>query len=219
MKNFALFVLCSVCFAPVLFGGEPKPLFAPDLSNADFNKNVWSIDKDGVLSATADQSIWTADQYENYELTLEFKTDNGTNSGVIIYCSDKKNWIPNAVEIQIADDYYEKFNKEWSKDWFCAAVFGHLPPSKTKIVKKPGEWNTMKITARGQQITVELNGLQTTEMDMKRWTSGTENPDGTKIPAWMPKPFAELQTKGYIGFQGKHGDALIWFRNINIKAL
>jgi hypothetical protein len=56
-------------------------------------------------------------------------------------------------------------------------------------------------------------------MDMNLWTSGTTNPDGTKIPEWLPKPYAELPTKGYIGFQGKHGEATIWFRNIMIKEL
>jgi len=30
---------------------------------------------------------------------------------------------------------------------------------------------------------------------------------------------AELETKGYIGFQGKHAGAPVWFRNIKIKTL
>ncbi|MGL5547579.1 MAG: 3-keto-disaccharide hydrolase, partial [Tannerellaceae bacterium] len=51
------------------------------------------------------------------------------------------------------------------------------------------------------------------------WKSGTKNPDGTEIPSWLPKPFAELPTKGYIGLQGKHGDSQIWFRNVTIKEL
>jgi len=60
---------------------------------------------DGVLTATEDQCIWTKKAYENFALDLEFKTDDGTNSGVIVYCSDLENWIPNSVEIQIADDF------------------------------------------------------------------------------------------------------------------
>ena len=56
-------------------------------------------------------------------------------------------------------------------------------------------------------------------MDMSKWTSGKVNPDGSEIPSWLPKPFAELPTKGYIGLQGKHGDSLIWFRNVKVRSL
>jgi hypothetical protein len=64
-----------------------------------------------------------------------------------------------------------------------------------------------------------LNGKKIINMDMSLWTSGKTNPDGSKIPSWLPKPYAELPTKGYIGFQGKHGNASIWFRNITVKEL
>jgi len=158
------------------------------------------------------------EEYENFEIILEFKNDNCTNSGVIIYCTNKLDWVPNSVEIQIADDYCAKWT-DWRADWLCGAVFGHLAPSSPRIVKKPGEWNKMKIIAKGKNIVVELNGKKITDMDMNLWTSGTLNPDGSEIPSWMPKPFAEIPTKGYIGFQGKHGDATIWFRNIKIKQL
>ena len=33
------------------------------------------------------------------------------------------------------------------------------------------------------------------------------------------KPFGELTTRGSIGFRGKHGDAAISFRNVQIKEL
>lgn len=213
-KVFLSLIFCVTFYATV----SAQALFTNNLSNAQYNKDVWSIDNDGVLSATADDAIWTTQEYENFELTLDFKNDHCTNSGVIIYCTDKKNWIPNSVEIQIADDYCSKWKNEQGYS-LCAAIYGHLAPTKNKIVKKPGEWNTMKITARGKHIVVELNGQKVTNMDMSLWTSGKTNPDGSEIPSWLPNPFAELPTKGYIGFQGKHGDATIWFRDIKIKKL
>ena len=54
---------------------------------------------------------------------------------------------------------------------------------------------------------------------MSLWTSARKNPDGSKIPKWLSTPFAELPTKGRIGFQGKHGGVPIHFRNIKIKPL
>ncbi len=191
-------------------------LFATDLSNAAYADTVWSV-TDGVLTAEYDEAIWTKEDYDNFILDLEFKTADSTNSGVIVYCSDTENWIPNSVEIQIADDHSE----QWANadgTWQCAAIFGHLAPTKS-MVKKPGEWNRYTITCKDQMIWVMLNGEMVTEMDMSLWTSGTHNPDGTEIPSWLSTPFAELETKGKIGFQGKHAGAPIWFRNIKIKTV
>ncbi len=191
-------------------------LFQSDLSNAEFPAGVWTV-ADGVLTASEDQAIWTKKDYSNFVLDLEFKTAPGTNSGVIVYASDTKDWIPNSVEIQIADDYAEKWAMS-PATWHCGAIFGHLAPTKS-MVKKPGEWNRFTITCRGPMITVVLNGEKVTEMDMRKWTSAKTNPDGSEIPAWLSKPLAKLPTRGRIGLQGKHAGAPIYFRNIKIKAL
>ena len=191
-------------------------LFADDLSNAVKPEGVWTVKK-GVLTASKDQAIWTAKDYDDFILDLEFLTADGTNSGVIVYCSDTKNWIPNSVEIQIADDHSKKWSSK-PKTWQCAAIFGHLAASKS-AVKKPGAWNRFTVTCRGPQIDVVLNGEHVTSMDMRKWTSAKKNPDGSDIPPWLSKPLAGLPTKGKIGLQGKHAGAPIWFRNIKIKEL
>lgn len=134
-----------------------------------------------------------------------------------MYCNNKRNWIPNSVEIQIADDYAEKWANS-PKTWQCGAIFGHLAPTKS-AVKKPGEWNRFTITCRDKKIDVELNGEHVASMDMSLWTSAKTNPDGSEIPAWLSKPKSELPTNGYIGLQGKHAGAPIWFRNLRIKEL
>ena len=86
------------------------PLFMPDLSNANYPKGVWTSEND-ILTASADRVIWTKSFYENFILDLEFKTADGTNSGVIVYCTDTAKWVENSVEIQIAVDYSEKWFK------------------------------------------------------------------------------------------------------------
>jgi alpha-galactosidase len=192
-------------------------LLKPDLSNAIYPKGVWSV-TDGVMTATKDINLWSKKQYEDFMIDLEFKTDKGTNSGVIVHCSDTKRWIPNSVEIQIADDYAAKWAKS-PKTWQCGAIFGHLAASKQRLVKKPGKWNRYTITCKGKVITVVLNGQKVTEMDMSKWTSAKVNPAGDKIPPWLNKPKAALPLKGHVGFQGKHAGAPIYFRNIRIKEL
>ena len=193
-----------------------SPLFAADLSDADYPQGVWAV-SDGELTASKDQSIWTKKDYENFVLDLEFKTGPKANSGVIVYSVDTKNWIPGAVEIQIMDDHGDKWEKVKSYGR-TGAIYGHVGPSKN-LTKPAGQWNRMTITCVGPKIDVVLNGEHITTMDMTQFTSATVNPDGTAIPKWLSKPVASLPTKGKIGLQGKHGGAEIWFRNVRVKEL
>ena len=103
-------------------------LFADDLSNAIYPEGIWTF-KDGVLTASEDQGIWSQKSYDNFIIDLEFKTASGTNSGVIVYVSDIIDWIPNSVEIQIADDFHPQW-AEAPDTWHCGAAFGHLAPAK-----------------------------------------------------------------------------------------
>lgn len=191
-----------------------ESLFKNDLSNADFIPGIWTA-SDGVITADEDQMLFTLKEYENFILDLEFNMESGANSGVVVYITDKKDWIPHSVEIQVADDSHEKWANA-PASWQCGAIFGHLPASE-KVAKKPGEWNRMTIACKGQMIYLVLNGKPVTTMDMSKWTSAKTNPDGTEIPEWLSTPFSELKTKGFIGLQGKHAGAKTYFRNLKIR--
>ena len=212
---FTILFLLLVSFA-CMNSQDGELLFGDAYSLAEFEEGSWEI-KDDLLVAHEDKVVWAPGEYENFKLKFEFMNEAGTNSGIIVYCTNKENWIPNSVEIQIADDH-GKWESE-RKDYQCGAIFGHLPANEQKVVLSPGEWNQMEITCQGQLIEVVLNGKKVTSMDMSEWTSGTTNPDGSEIPSWLPTPFAELPTKGFIGFQGKHGDSSITFRNVRITEL
>ncbi|MDF1576744.1 MAG: DUF1080 domain-containing protein [Bacteroidales bacterium] len=209
-------LLLSVTVSCSTNNPEGELLFGENYSLADYEEGSWVV-RENLLTALEDQVVWAPGEYENFRLEFEFMNEAGTNSGIIVYCTDQENWIPNSVEIQIADDHGMWGDER--KDYQCGAIFGHLPANEQKVVKVPGEWNHMEITFKGQLIEVVLNGKKVTTMDMSLWKSGTSNPDGSEIPGWLPTPFAELPTKGYIGFQGKHGDSSITFREIRIRKL
>jgi hypothetical protein len=220
MKTMALFVVL-LSFA-TLVKAEPKAhpdttgwevLFAGDLSDAEPTDGVWSV-KDGVLTATKDETIWTKKDYENFSIDLEFKTADGSNSGVFVY-GDLNDPIPNSIEVQILDDHSPNWAKEPARNR-CGGIYGRLAATKS-MVKKPGEWNHMTIECQGKNITVTLNGELVTKFDMSKWTSATKNPDGTDIPPWLSKPASEIATKGRIGLQGKHAGKPIYFRNVKVK--
>jgi hypothetical protein len=192
-------------------------LFAADFSNAICPPGVWSW-KGGVLSPKdKDEMIWTKADHENFILDLEFQLEADANSGVIIYATDLPNWPPNAIEIQVLDDGAPK----WASvpaNWKCGGIFGHSTPLKS-AVKKPGQWNRMTIQARGQKISVLLNGQLVTDVNMKDWKSGKTAPDGAAIVDFEPRPLAEMATKGRIGLQGAHGGVPTHYRNLKIKSL
>ncbi|MBK6284394.1 MAG: DUF1080 domain-containing protein [Draconibacterium sp.] len=212
----------AAIFLIIVFGVQAQqntdwiPLFTDDLSNADYRAGVWSIE-DGVITATEDQCIWTQKEYENFILELEFKTAEGTNSGVIVYCTDTANWIQIRWKFKlpmILPNSGPRPIKPGNVLLFLAIL-----AAKESRYEKPGEWNKMIVACKDKIIHVVLNGSTVTEMNMSLWTSGTKNPDGSDIPSWLSTPFAKLATKGKIGFQGKHAGAPIWFRNIKIQEL
>lgn len=189
-------------------------LFAPDLSNAIDVGGVWTVEN-GVLTASEDEAIFSEQQYENYVLDLEVRTDPGANSGIILHTRDVYNWIPNAVEIQIGDDAHREGPPTRTQS---GSAFGFVAPTK-QMIKPPGEWNRYTVTALGDEIWVVLNGEFVTHIKMSEFTSAELTPDGEPIPAWLSTPLAELPPRGHIGFQGKHGDSPIWFRNIRLREL
>ncbi len=184
----------------------------------DVEPGVWQQKgRRGEITANKDSALWTKDEYENFALDFEYKLEPGANSGVLIYGSDTKNWIPNTVEVQLLDDYAEK----WSKDpayMLNASLYGHCAPTK-QTVRRAGEWNRMTVFARGKNIQIICNGEKVLDADLSRWTDAKKNPDGTKIPPWLSRPWADLPTKGKIGFQGMHGKSRPYFRNIRIRSL
>ena len=59
-------------------------LFSKDLSNATYPAGVWSVTEDGVFKATKDEIIFSKNDYENFEIELEFRIEPKSNSGIVV---------------------------------------------------------------------------------------------------------------------------------------
>ena len=67
----------------------------------------------------------------------------------------------------------------------------------------------------GPKLSVELNGLVVSRMNLDEWTEPNRRPDG-----WADKfdvAYKNHPRSGYIGLQD-HGSAC-WYKNIKLKAL
>ena len=133
-----------------------RPLFADDLSDATCDSEVWSRDADGCLTATKDVAIWTRDDWSCFELSCEYNLEPDANSGILIYCSDTKKWIPNAVEIQLIDDDAPKW-KNLNPRQANLAFFGHQAPMANPA-RPAGEWNSITVRADGTKISIARSG-------------------------------------------------------------
>ena len=202
---------------PVVSGADEtawEPLFGENLENAEFDPEIWSIDADGVLHATKDDAIWAKEKFGDAILQFEFMTTQDANSGVIIECTDKENWIPNSFEVQI----FDSFGKGNGMDQ-CGSVYGRAP-TVVNVCKAPGQWNKMTIALIGSTIDVYLNGTLITHMNKAKWTEAATNPDGSEVFSWLVnKAPCETSNGGFIGFQGLHAGQPVVYRNVTVKRL
>jgi hypothetical protein len=140
---------------------------------------------------------YSVKKYEDFILELDYKcADEYTNSGVFVRVPDlltTDDYIYHSFEIQIDDD-----EKGIHK---TAAVYDAEAP-RADAFKEPGEWNHIKITFKGKNIKIELNGTIVIDWDAE--------------PRGKVRDFAD---KGYIGLQNHDSQSPVYFRNIFVKEL
>jgi hypothetical protein len=101
-----------------------------------------------------------------------------------------------------------------SRGGTAGAVYDCLAPAKN-AVKKPGEWNHLRITCENNWVSIAMNHQRVLDMDLDQWTEPNKNPDGTKNK--FPRAIKDFARAGYIGLQD-HGRP-VWYRNIRVKPL
>ncbi|RPH79544.1 MAG: DUF1080 domain-containing protein, partial [Candidatus Rokuibacteriota bacterium] len=188
-----------------------------------FPASGWEV-KDGVLSvlasgggeAAAGGDIVTVDQYENFDLLVEFKITKGANSGIKYFVDtglNKGEGSSIGCEFQILDDAVHpdaKLGKNGNRT--LAGLYDLIPP-QNKRFNGVGEWNRAHIVVRGAHVEHWMNGFKTVEYE-RRTPAWRELVAGSKYTVWPN--FGEA-AKGHILLQD-HGN-LVSFRNIKIKEI
>lgn len=169
---------------------------------------AWEI-KDGVLGTSEKPGgyIWSKKSYENFEISLDYKTSEKCNSG-LFFRTDPKNAVQGGFEIQIASDGI------YSGKHVVGSLYDAKAPSAA-AGKPDGEWNTMVLTCNGPSIKVVLNGKQVLDANIDDWDTANKNPDGSRNK--FKTALKDLPRTGKLGLQ-YHGHP-VWFRNISLKKL
>jgi len=196
-----------------------KPLFADDLSDAEFEKGAWRYE-DGVLVSVLAKPILSKVDYENFVLDMEYAMDKDGNSGVFVYVSNMDLFPKYKIEVQLLDDESPKFKGKELPYQQSGSLYGRA--AALEIASKPaGEWNRMTIFCRGKNVHVVLNGKAVVDANLDDWTDPLVNPDGTPVPPWHRgfPALSRIPTRGRVGFQGVHGIAGVRVRNLRVASL
>ena len=221
VAGLAIFTFCFNSIgedkAEELFNGK-------DLTGWTGKAENWSVVDGVIVGKTTDEDplpynqflIWEGGEVEDFELTADLKlTSNGNNSG-IQYRSQLR---PDLGELVVSGyqcdmhpavwangmGYHEKGRGIICKRGMKVVI---TPEGKPKIVGElpmepefnTGEWNTYKITAQGNHIVHEINGVQTIDMV-------DHDEEGRAL-------------SGVIAFQIHKGPAMkIEIRNVTLKRL
>jgi len=167
---------------------------------------------DGALTRVGDAGdIITADQFANFELTLEWKIAPGGNSGIFYRVIEgPERTYHSGPEMQVLDDARHADGK--TRLTAAGALYG-LYPAPPGVAKPAGEWNAARIVANGAHVEHWLNGVKV--VDCELWGPEWERlVAGSKFREW---PTFARARKGHIALQD-HGD-WVAYRNIKIKVL
>ncbi len=156
----------------------------------------------------------TVEEYENYELNLEWKISNCGNSGImfnVVESDDYGNTWETGPEMQILDNTCHpdsRFPTHRAGDLYDMIECSYV------TVKPAGEWNSVRLIKNGGKMEHWLNGVKVVEYEMytPAWDEMIANSKFKDMPGFG------RATKGHIALQD-HGDARVAFRNIKILEL
>ena len=177
----------------------------------------WQI-KDGTLVCVDPHNagdIVTTEQFDWFELSLEYNITEAGNSGIMFHVTEQGNspW-QTGPEIQLED------NEKAKDPQRCAWLYGLYQPEidpktgKTLDATKPvGQWNQVRIIISPTKCEHYVNGVKYFE-----YVLGSEDFKARVAKSKFGKmPYFAKSDKGYLALQGDHGS--VAFRNIKIRPI
>ena len=184
--------------------------------NSDSIGEAWQYE-DGVISFDKERGsggdIVTDQEYEDFELSLEWKISACGNSGIFWNIVESPDygfpWLT-GPEMQVLDN---SCHPDAEIKTHRAGDLYDMIETSEETVKPAGSWNLAQIRSKDHQVTFSLNGMEVVSFTMHddKWDDMVTNSKFKTMPAFGKA------TKGRIGLQD-HSDK-VWFRNISIKEI
>ncbi len=172
-------------------------------------------------SSHADQGgggdILSSEQYDYFELVLDYRIVSGGNSGLMFRVSEDEDspW-KTGPEVQIIDNGKGKDGQKsgWLYQLYSPGPGRHAKSSEPHDFTRPaGEWNQifLRVTAKQTEIWMNGNRYSAFQIGSKDWNDRVAKSKFAEF-----KNFGKIE-KGYICLQD-HGDE-VSFRNLKIRSL
>ena len=179
---------------------------------------LWTVN-DGILYCKGDTSnksdmqadLITNEQFENFDLSIDWKIAPKGNSGIMYLVSEQypASYL-SGPEYQLIDDvnFPDKLN-----DLQKTAANYAMDPAPTAAPNPVGEWNNTRIVVNKGHVEHWLNGKKVVEYEL-----GTDEWNKKKMAdKWKDAAGYGVSKKGHIALQNHGSEA--WFKNIKIKLL
>lgn len=155
--------------ALAMTGGWTTLVYGPTMNALDaftpVGQGNWSF-VDGTLQGRdgKDGFLVTRLSWRDFELRAEFWSDEDANSGLFLRCQDRaKVTADNAYEVNIC-------NKRPEPSSGTGAIVN--VSQIDRVQRAAYRWNIYRVLARGERLTVSLNGRQTADAHDARHASG-----------------------------------------------
>lgn len=184
---------------------------------------AWSV-KNGELTLKNEKDskgldIVTNEEFDNFDLCLEWKISKGGNSGIFYGVKEGSDygWASStSVEMQVLDN---KDGADRNDPTHLAGAMYDLINAKTTSQPKPaGQWNKVRILKNNGQVTFWLNDIVTANVFMNgyEWKELVAKSKWKNADKKNGADFGKFQ-KGKIALQD-HSDEVA-YRNIKIKKI
>jgi hypothetical protein len=177
MKRVSVMTLGLLLAALALFGCATHPHGSGWVTLIDGEKGLENWNRIGDANWRAEGGAIVADKgksgflvskdsYKDFEIYAEFWAETDTNSGIFLRASDR-----NKVG---ADSSYEVNIWDIRPDptYGTAAIVDVAKVPVPIVYKAGGKWNTYEISAKGAQLTVKFNGVETVNTQNSKYSSG-----------------------------------------------
>lgn len=177
----------------------------------------WEV-KDGALVCADPHhagDIVTTNQFDWFELQLDYNISPGGNSGIIYHVTDEGGAVwATGPEFQLEDNALAEDKQRCG--WLYALYQPPVDPKtgKTLDATKPaGEWNHVRLVISPEKCEHYINGVKYFE-----YVLGSDDFNQRVAASKFSKmPLFAKSNKGYIALQGDHGS--VSFRNIKVLPL
>ncbi len=168
---------------------------------------------EGTEAEGEGSDVVTARSFGSFELSLEFRVAQGSNSGILYLVQE----IPgaaiwhNAPEFQVLDDDAWADAEDMDKHFTGDNYDLHAAPEK--YGKRAGEWNHARIVINDGHVEHWLNGNKAVEYEL--WSDAWK--ELVAASKFAPFPQHGMARSGSIGLQDHGGE--VSYRNVKIRPL